>query len=81
MDRGFWQATVHGVTKEPDDFVTKQHQVLFNMAIKAVHSMVWGVKYSMQMKRRKYCLSRRTKPLLRQRLFFKFKNKLAKLFK
>ena len=24
MDRGAWQATVHGVTKSQDDFATKQ---------------------------------------------------------
>ena len=31
IDRGAWQATVHGVTKEGQDIATKQQQLLMDL--------------------------------------------------
>ena len=38
MDRGAWQATVHGVAKESDDWVTKPQNPA---AVKSLGSMLW----------------------------------------
>ena len=35
MDRGAWQATVHGVTKEPDTTKPVNNQLVFIVIIKA----------------------------------------------